>query len=204
MKNLFFLLVLFSLGFIGCSDDQQYQEFEPQITNSNNPYDFIGKNHNEALLFAAGKIDIYRSSNLELYNAIHQFGNEETYIPVTEIPHIATIEDYCPSGCDFDSYVRSAGIIDKARLANFEKLQELVFIPNFKKSDTPEIISNIIAYENELLQKEELNSTILGTISIMRHSLDFWYTANKDESHLIINGYRKMIFLRSEVLGSCN
>ena len=181
-----YILTLLTVLFIfSCTNElveNSIENIQPEYLNENNSFDFVGIKHNSALLYAANQIDIYKSSDLELYNAISQYVRTDSFNPYSEVPYLSVL-DLCPTGCDFTAYLKVAGISDFETISIYSQLQKIVFSNKRDISDLSLLLSDIKTYENELIQSGKISSLSLGTFSIIRNSLHFWYNASIDKTH---------------------
>lgn len=190
--NLYFIPALFLLLFSSCKKDSidesilSNNKIKPQaltisdVSNSNNPYDSMGINHNNALNefdfnnINSQQIMTWRENKL---NALSPLNNEDnlaiTYVK-NNYAQISTL-----SNNSFEYILNSGNFGTDLNLVEdlIERLDQVYLMPNLNS-----MIIEIKDIENEILlifdvqnNPNLLAATLLGTTSILRHSLYYWH-----------------------------
>ncbi len=183
MKRVSFLMLILFMLF-SCSDDvNDLSLITEYYQNTKNNQDDVGQDHNAALVFAAQRVDIMTASDVDLYNAIQAYFQGEEFVRSTEVPEISVLDDYCPDGCDFKTYLVKAKIDDEETVDLFNELQGILFSKEGEGLDIKDLISQIKEYENRLITENAISEKNLGVLSILRHNLYFWNEARVNVRH---------------------
>jgi len=165
-------------------------------SNPNNSYDYIGEDHNNALIYAADNMTTITTAGDSLFNLIIEY-IENQGVSLSYQIHLDTTTQK-----DFDEFVSldtnelGAGMSISNYRTSYIPSSDTVF-NNFLSSvhdiiegatDEQEAIDDLISFESEikadnLTYSSDEKTIIMASLSVLRHSIKYWTEAELLECH---------------------
>lgn len=193
---------IFSFSLTSCNDNlDNVNDVVLSPANPNNPYDYIGEMHNQALSLVMNHYDnTDKTTTKEMNSLVEQYSYQVTSMHTqtrgTTIDQLDTMteEEVLELLADCDNnlvnFISSLSISSESK----EKLTE-IFSFVLESADDPDVTHEklnfkIVEFENNYLEimnsegelDENDNLTVLAGTSTLRHSLSYWEPIMIDES----------------------
>lgn len=168
------------------------------INNTNNPYDFVGFEHNAIMDYIAEKCDIDNLSNYAIFEKVE--GYVDSVFNTIGGHSFSEIQSIIGIGNAFTLGIQNGDssystILSNATLAYWMDSVNRILLPMIKESQlyTPSVFAeHIISIEGIILSLNGHSSSfdnmneydmVLAALSIARYSYCYWYTVVSDPTH---------------------